>query len=303
MNLLHLQYFYEVAKSGNISLAAKRLRVSQPAVSKMVKNLEESLGVKLFERNRKGIILTSAGKIAIESAIQIFSQAQNLETRLTETGGTLQGDLNLGISDNLAIHIFPEILGRFKNDHSKVSIGIFVGTSSLIKEELRFGRCEAGVFYSPVQTQENLHSEQIGRAEFLVVISKKSPWAKMAKLNLENLKRSKVPKIGSRQVDFIGGTLPAHFHMHQLGLTEPSSIEANQHEVQKQLTLMGHGYSLQLRHAITQELKSGQLLEIKTPQPLWSPIYWVTPKGRPLSAPAREFYRTLKTSKFFGGQT
>jgi DNA-binding transcriptional LysR family regulator len=298
MNLLHLQYFYEIAKSGSISLAAKRLRVSQPAVSKMVKTLEQNLGVTLFERRRKGIVLTHAGKEALHSAAQIFSQAQALEKKLSQNSGVLTGELNLGVSDNLAIHIFPELLDRFKKSHPGVKLSLFAGTSNQIKDELKAGRCEVGIFYTPVSAHEDFISEEVGRAEFLIVIGKKSHWeTALKKLTLENLKKVKVPKIGSRLVDYKGGSIPAHFHMNQLGLTQSASIEANNHEVQKKLALRGHGYCLQIRHAIEKELKLGQLIQIKTPSPLWSPIYWVVPKGRSLSAEAEEFLALVKKSK------
>jgi len=269
MNLLHLQYFYEIAKCGSISLAAKRLRVSQPAVSKMVKSFEQNLGVILFERKRNGIVLTHAGKEALKSAAQIFTQAHDLEKKLTQTAAVLTGEVSIGVSDNLAIHVFPDLFDRFKKMHPKVNISLFAGTSSQIKEELNSGRCEFGVFYSPVHANENFVTEEIGRVEFLVVVGKRSPWPKaMKKLTLDNLQKMKVPKISSRLVDYSGGTIPAHFHMNKMGLTEAASIEANNHEVQKKMALRGHGYCLQVRHSIEKEVRSGQLLIVKTPERL-----------------------------------
>ena len=126
MNLLHLQYFYEVSRLGSFGLAAKRLRVSQPAVSKMVKSLEESLGVTLLERSRRGLVLTNSGKAAFDSAALIFSQAQNLRKKLSESGGPLKGELLLGIADNLAIHVLPDLLDRFKKAHPQVFVSLFV---------------------------------------------------------------------------------------------------------------------------------------------------------------------------------
>ncbi len=78
MNYHHLRYFYVVARTGNMTKAAAQLRVAQSAVSIQIRQLEESLGVALFERDRKSLVLTEAGRVAMEYAATIFRAGDEL---------------------------------------------------------------------------------------------------------------------------------------------------------------------------------------------------------------------------------
>ncbi|MBC7384587.1 MAG: LysR family transcriptional regulator, partial [Cryobacterium sp.] len=92
MNLFHLEQFYEVAKAGSVSLGAKRLRISQPAVSKSIRLLEEALGAKVFNRTARGVQLTPAGQIAFDHASRIFSEARALQDKIHGHRSELTGD-------------------------------------------------------------------------------------------------------------------------------------------------------------------------------------------------------------------
>ena len=82
LNLLHLEQFYEIAKAGSVSTGARKLRISQPALSKAIRLLEESLDAKLFERTKRGVHLTGAGTIAFEHAGKIFAESARLRERI-----------------------------------------------------------------------------------------------------------------------------------------------------------------------------------------------------------------------------
>lgn len=282
MNLLHLKYFYEVARSGSFVEGARILRVSQPAISKMVKLLEEDLGAQLLDRTRQGVKLTEAGETLFQSASRIFTEAENAATQLKSEKRALEGEWVLGASDNIAIHLVPGVLGAFAQAHPGLRVGIFAGTSSQIKNELHYDRCQLGIFFTAVQGGEPFESRQIFETEFWVVMARKNKWIKGSTPTLAEVRKAGVPRIESRHSDYSGG-FPAHFHSRKLGVTERPWMEVNHHEVKKKLVLDGYGYSFLTKHSVEEEVRSGALMKVSTAR-MPAPVYAAWRKGR---APGR----------------
>ncbi len=123
-NLSQYKIFYEVAKAGNISKAAKELYISQPAISKSISKLEDSLGVSLFTRNSRGVQLTSEGELLFhhtESAFEALSRGENELKRIKDFN---IGHLRIGVSNTLCKYILLPYLKGFieKYPHVKITI-------------------------------------------------------------------------------------------------------------------------------------------------------------------------------------
>lgn len=289
MNLLHLKYFYEVARTGSFVEGARSLRVSQPAISKMVRLLEEDLGASLLVRSRRGAQLTNEGETLFQVAARIFTEAESAREQLQTARRELRGEWMLGASDNLAIHLIPELVARFREKHSQLNVGLFAGTSSQIKAELHYDRCQLGIFFTPLKASEAFTAKQIYETEFWVVIARENRWLKKKNLTLDMLRKANVPRIESRHSDYSGG-FPAHFHSRKLGFTDRPWLEVNQHEVKKKLVLGGFGYSLLTRHTVEKEVESGELVRVECRR-LPSPVYAVWRKGQALGAASEAFLR------------
>lgn len=297
MNLLHLRYFYEVARTRSFTESARNLRISQPAISKMVRSLESDLGYSLIERTRGALRLTPEGEWVFQSAGKIFSEVRDLEERIRAGSGSFTGEWSVGVSDNIAIYLMPPVLAQFKLRHPELRVSMFSGTSRQIKDELTYDRCQLGVFFTPVKQSEPFESRQISETEFWVVIARENAWFRSSKLGLRDLRRKAVPRIEARHSDYAGG-FPAHFHSKKLGLTDPPWIEVNQHEVKKRLVLGGHGYALLTRHTIEDEVRDGKLLRVRCERPLKAPIYAVWKKGRAIDRVSEAFLGAfLKNAK------
>lgn len=123
-NLNYYKIFYEVAKSGNISKAATSLYISQPAVSKSISKLEQSLNHTLFLRSKKGVKLTEEGNTLYEYLRQAFDSIDTAERTLKHMGQFGIGQLRIGVSTSLCKHILLSYLQDFirENPHVKVSI-------------------------------------------------------------------------------------------------------------------------------------------------------------------------------------
>lgn len=138
-NLNYYRIFYEVAKVGNISKAAKNLYISQPAVSKSITKLEENLSHTLFLRSKKGVRLTEEGKTLYEHLERAFSSIDAAEKMLNRIGEFGLGQIRIGVSTSLCKHILLPYLQDFieENPHIKISIACnpTYETLNLLKED------------------------------------------------------------------------------------------------------------------------------------------------------------------------
>ena len=123
-NLSQYKIFYEVAKAGNISKAAKELYISQPAISKAISKLEDSLGLSLFTRSSRGVQLTSEGEILFEHAREAFEALERGEQELRRIQEFDIGHLRIGVSNTLCKYILLPYLKTFIDQypHMKVTI-------------------------------------------------------------------------------------------------------------------------------------------------------------------------------------
>ena len=116
-----LQVFYSVARQLSFTKAAEQLFMTQPAVTFQVKQLEEHLNARLFERSHGGITLTSTGKLVMEYAERILGLSAEMDKRVGELTGAISGPLLLGASTTIAEFILPRVLGEFKAHHPQVT--------------------------------------------------------------------------------------------------------------------------------------------------------------------------------------
>ena len=123
-NLSQYKIFYEVAKAGNISKAAKELYISQPAISKAISKLEDSLGLSLFTRSSRGVQLTSEGEIVFEHTREAFDALDRGEQELKRIQEFDIGHLRIGVSNTLCKYILLPYLKTFIDQypHMKVTI-------------------------------------------------------------------------------------------------------------------------------------------------------------------------------------
>lgn len=123
-NLNHYKIFYEAAKTGNISKAAETLYISQPAVSKSITKLEQSLGQTLFIRSKRGVKLTAEGTTLYTYLKQAFESIDTAEKALRHASELGMGQLRIGVSTSLCKHILLSYLQDFirENPHVKITI-------------------------------------------------------------------------------------------------------------------------------------------------------------------------------------
>jgi LysR family cyn operon transcriptional activator len=189
-----LRYFLEVADAGNFSRAAKRLGVSQPAISQQMRDLETGLRAILFQRRGKRIALTSAGLIFQEHARAILHQVEKSLQEIGSEPGEIHGTLRLGIIPYLSGALLPRLLGLFSEQNPGVDLSIQEMSSTDIETGLEEGRMDVGLGWV-TRHSPNLRYEHLCNDEFMVVVAEAHPWANRRTVELAELHRQRLVQL------------------------------------------------------------------------------------------------------------
>jgi DNA-binding transcriptional LysR family regulator len=151
VDIKHLQYFIEVTNFNSFSRAADHLFITQPTISKMIKNLEEELGVSLFDRSRKQVTLTDAGQVILEQAKLINRAFNNLEMELDNLLELKKGHIRIGLPPIFDAHLFLKIMGIFHEQYPGITFQIVEDGSKKIEEDVSKNLLDVGVIVLPTK--------------------------------------------------------------------------------------------------------------------------------------------------------
>lgn len=169
-NLSQYKIFYEVAKTGNISKAAKELYISQPAISKAIGKLEDSLDTVLFTRNSRGVQLTEEGKILFEHTRRAFEELINGEAELKRAKQFHMGHIHIGVSNTLCRYIMVSYLKGFIEQFPHVKVTIDSQSTTHTLSMLEQQKIDLGLVAQP-RTQKNLVFVPVMEIEDIFVAS------------------------------------------------------------------------------------------------------------------------------------
>ncbi|MHB0977769.1 MAG: selenium metabolism-associated LysR family transcriptional regulator [Candidatus Aquicultorales bacterium] len=183
MNINQLKAFTEVVEAGSFSAAARRLDLSQPAVSLQIQSLEEILGVQLVDRRTRKVTLTEAGNFFYPTAVEILDKLTKAERRLQEIGGVVKGRLAVGGSTTPGQYILPKILSKFRDAFPDVLVTLKIADTGAIEEGVLGGDLSAGLVGARPKAQ--LNSRKFVDDEVVALVPAGGP----DKLDVDSLKR------------------------------------------------------------------------------------------------------------------
>lgn len=148
-NLSSYRIFYAVANAGNISKAAKELYISQPAISKSIQKLEDSVGVRLFDRSSRGVTLTSEGELLYSHVKSAFETLSLGEEKLRRSIALGVGHLSIGVSSTLCKYILLPYLKDFIKKYPHINISISCHSTNQTLALLEDGKLDVGLIGKP----------------------------------------------------------------------------------------------------------------------------------------------------------
>lgn len=265
-NLSSYRIFYTVANTGNISKAAKELYISQPAISKSIQKLEESVGCKLFSRSSRGVVLTDEGRLLYEHVSEAFETLTLGEEKLKRSIELGVGHLKIGVSSTLCKYILLPYLKEFIRQNPHISISISCQSTNDTLKLLEENKIDIGLIGKP-NNLKNIRFDFVEEIEDIFVA---------AKDYLRNLKARGVQKDHILQsstlmlLDKNNMTrqyIDDYLQENQIAIKD--SIDISDMDLLIDFARIGVGVACVIRNFVKTDLETGTLVEI----PLGFPIH------------------------------
>ncbi len=186
MEFRHLRYFLAVADELHFTKAAEGLPVSQPALSAQIKQLEQEVGVPLFDRVGRSVQLTRAGSIFREHARRALREMELAQVAIAEEEGLQRGTLTVGVVQTVNAYLIPDIVGRFSTLHPLISLKLDELSGPDIEAGVKSGSLEVGIGFVPVAS-DRIESQPLFEEDFVLVASPRHRLAKRRYLSLSSL--------------------------------------------------------------------------------------------------------------------
>ncbi len=201
MELRHLRYFIAAAEEENVSRAALKLHVSQPGISRQIRDLEEEIGFQLFERSAKSLKLTEAGKFFLAESKTILQRADDAVKNARAVAGGINGEINVGYAPSLTIQILPQALRKFQEKFPGVRVALHDLSTEEMLSQLGEKKLQVALTVRPpARLLRGLNVQDLARYAVCVAVAPKHPLAKSKSISLEQISRE--PLVGYSRKDY-----------------------------------------------------------------------------------------------------
>jgi len=186
MDLRRLRYFVVAAEELNFSRAAERLRIAQPPLSTQIKQLENELGVLLFDRTGRGVRLTDPGHVLLEEARRIFIQLEQTARIVERVGSGKVGRLSLGFVPSATNEVLPPLLYEIRRKFPDVELFLHEMMPDQVVQRLHGRQVDVGFFYLPFDDSA-LDFRPVSREPLVVALPETHPLAREPEIDLRTL--------------------------------------------------------------------------------------------------------------------
>lgn len=191
MNFIQLEYFKKTAECGNVTLAAKKMFVSQPAISKQLKQLEEELECKLFTRRGNRLVLSFEGELLLKHAKEIVSRVKNIKDEINFSRKRVSGKLGIGCGAVSAKLVLPEIVDKMIKEYPEVEVSIFEAETNEMRDLLESDVIDISFSAEDLRggPGKNIEFKEIFSSGLVLVCSKECALARMKRISFEEVKK------------------------------------------------------------------------------------------------------------------
>lgn len=286
--LRQLEYLVAVADHGTFGAAADVVHVSQPAMSSQIAELEQRLGVTLFERDRRGARVTPEGEAIVAAARRVLAEADHLVRLASDRRGDLVGTLSLGVIPTMAPYLLPTVVREIRRRYPSAELVLKELRTAELVEALHQGTLDVGLLAAPVpELDRTVEVAELARDPFVLALPDGHPFAGASRLPQSAL-------VGLPMLLLEDGhCLRAHAQeaCTQIGAGTLGSIQATGLPSLSQMVAAGMGATLLPACAVDVEARSGSGISIRrlrSPEPFRTVVLaWRA------NSPRAEHFRTL----------
>lgn len=192
MELRTLEYFLAIAREETISGAAEYLHITQPTLSRQMKDLEQQLGKTLFIRGKRRITLTDEGMLLKKRAEEIISFVERAEAEVMANEELLTGDIYLGGGESQGMRIIAKVMNTIQKKHPQVKFHLFSGKAEDVTEKIDSGLLDFGIVIEPVDLTKYDYLRLPFHDTWGVLMKKDSPLASLEEITPEDLRGKKL---------------------------------------------------------------------------------------------------------------
>lgn len=288
LTLRQLQVFEKVVSHLNYSRAAEELYLSQPAVSMQIRQLEENIGLPLFEQMGKKIFLTDAGRELFRYSRNIAQQLAEMEAVFDDMKGLRQGRLTLSVV-NTANYFTPRLLAKFCRQHPNINVILQVANRDAVLKQLADNNTDLAIMGQPPEGLD-IEAEPFMDNPLVVIAAPDHPLARIKRVRLAQLAQetflSREKGSGTRSA------MERFFSEHHIQPRIGMEMETN--EAIKQAVQAGLGLGILSLHSVELELETGRLVMLNVEHfPLLRHWFIVHRSGKRLSGAVSAFKKFL----------
>lgn len=251
--------FYAVANNGNITKASEELMISQPAISKSIKNLEQQLGGQLFIRTKRGVVLTDEGKEFYKYIKQAMEHISSAENKFTELINLETGCIKIGVSTTLTREFLLPYLEKFHRLYPKINIQIMTNTSSELVPKLRNGLIDMMIINLNDKNYDNdIEIRKWRKIEDCFVVNKSFGYLLDREISIKEL--NNYPLILQARESNTRMFLDSFAQKHET-ILKPN-IELASYSLVIEFVKIGFGIGFVTKNYISKELKNNELIKL-----------------------------------------
>jgi len=294
MELRQLRHFQEIVRCSSFGQAADKLNITQPALSKSIRNLEQSLGCQLLERHPTGVTPTEYGLVFLDYAALVISELERAVEELNALGGKGRGVVRVGAGSTMMRYLLPQAVRRFMDQAEGTSVNFRQGLKDDLLGALRRGEIDIMVgSTNPEALPEDMRHELILQDQIVIVADARHPLAQRKQLSLSDLAQQSwvLPEASEPEGERLNRLLRRE------GLASPRIAVRTGSSVFMAALLKDSQYLSYLPAAlIALDPDYAHLVPLDLATPVWTPVMvGVTYRRRGVMlAPVRRFINRLK---------
>ncbi|MEE9220384.1 MAG: selenium metabolism-associated LysR family transcriptional regulator [candidate division NC10 bacterium] len=292
MNLSQLKAFLAVAQDRSFSRAAEKLYLTQPAVSKQIQALEEALGMRLFDRVGRSILLTQAGNILHDHAHIAFQTLEEARETINQLRGLQRGHLRISAASTIGTYMLPQPLGELKAQFPGIEISLAITNKARVVQQVLSHEVELGFVGPPVEPAE-LEMEEYLLDELVLIMAPTHRLAREESVGVAEL----VEEVFILREQGSGTREIMEEELGRVRVSLKKAMELGSTEAIKQAVAANLGVSIVSKFAISLEILQGRLAVARLPElNLRRQLFVIHHGGRTLSPAAQEFCSLLRRS-------
>lgn len=258
MEILQLRYFLELANRQHVSKTAEYLHISQPSLSSTIKKMEDELGVPLFIRNGRGIVLSDYGKVYREYAEDALLALDNGRTIMKEMRGERETTFKLGM---LSPYVWADLISAFEKKYPEININRYSYEGNMYISGLLDNRIDLYIGGINVTNDPRLHYDTLYVDQMVLLVNKKNPLSKLKEVDLRICENESYINLGedTNLQQFIDT-------LYNAANFKPNVIMECDYTLRDQMVIDNHGVSITTKKA-TDQLKSREVRAVKIVYP------------------------------------